>query len=294
MMSHGHGPLLSLIVGAWCCCLWLCLVPLAGTSVARAAPVDRAPRAVLVSLTHEHDLYPMLSSISQLEDTFNGRYRYDWVFFSTGSLSEEFRRLTSNATKATCIYEVIRHGSWSAPAGTPDLEPQWPGTEHHDDDRLGQMRRWKSGPFARESRLRDYDWFWIIEPGAQFTHDIDFDVFRVMRDYGIAYGSNKASPSRLPQQVKRFIDDTPGLVNAEADFSWLPESADESRDGSDRVALAHVKRGEDDEAGWREGRDGTADVTAADGWLDDGREEDDADSPMGAFASRLGSSYRPA
>ena len=68
---------------------------------------DRSVRAALVSVAHEDGLPGVLSTIQQLEETFNSQYQYHWVFFSTEPLSESFRRQTSNATKAVCLYEVV-------------------------------------------------------------------------------------------------------------------------------------------------------------------------------------------
>ncbi|KAH0489723.1 hypothetical protein TgHK011_010140 [Trichoderma gracile] len=191
-----------------------------------------------VSLAHEHDLPAVLSSISQLEETYNHRYRYPWVFFSTQPLSEGFRQQTSNATGAVCLYEVITKDNLVSPkqpsalnalplehlTGGEAISEEGPSTPF-----LGQISRWNSGPFAREKRLRDYDWVWRIEPGAQFNHDITFDVFRFMRDHEIAYGFNEALLDKdelrtHSQPVKSFIDKHPDLLHADADLSWLLDS----------------------------------------------------------------------
>lgn len=145
--------------------------------LAISSATDQRPKAAFVSLAHEHDLPAVLSSMSQLEETFNHRYHYHWVFFSTQPLSEEFRRQTSNATGAICIYEVISEQNLASsrypkPSSAYDVMPR----DATDDDSasktgrstsfLGQTWRWNSGPFASEKRLRDYDWFWRIEPGV--------------------------------------------------------------------------------------------------------------------------------
>lgn len=203
--------------------------------LAISSATDQRPRAAFVSLAHEHDLPAILSSISQLEETYNHRYRYPWVFFSTQPLSEDFRQQTSNATGAVCLYEVITKEnliSPKQPSAFNALPPRHlPGQEAVSEDGhstpfLGQISHWNSGPFAREKRLRDYDWVWRIEPGAQFTHDIKFDVFRFMRDHEIAYGFNEALLDKdelrtHSQPVKSFIDKHPDLLHADADLSWL-------------------------------------------------------------------------
>lgn len=133
---------------------------------------DPPPRAALVTLAHDSDLPAMLVSMHQLEDQFISQYH--WIFFSTRELSEDFKRLTSNATSATCIYEVIADEHW----GTPDWARQDPlyvppsyETDFHPDPETPaadsrQRYRWNSGLFAREKRLKDYDWFWRVEPGV--------------------------------------------------------------------------------------------------------------------------------
>lgn len=145
--------------------------------LAISAATDQRPKAAFVSLAHEHDLPAVLSSMSQLEETFNHRYHYHWVFFSTQPLSEEFRRQTSNATGAICIYEVISEHNlassrYAKPSSASNAMPA-DSTSGEDVSEggqstsfLGQKSRWNSGPFASEKRLRDYDWFWRIEPGV--------------------------------------------------------------------------------------------------------------------------------
>ncbi|KAL7941384.1 glycosyltransferase family 15 protein [Trichoderma barbatum] len=223
--------------------------------LAISSATDQRPRAAFVSLAHEYDLPALISSISQLEETFNHRYQYHWIFFSTQPLSEEFRQQTSNATGAVCLYEVISEDNLASPKqklafNTLPLDPI--GDEHvsvvdRQTPFLGQISRWNSGPFASEKRLRDYDWIWRIEPGAQFTHDTTFDVFRFMRDHEIAYGFNEALLDKdeirtHSQPVMSFIDKHPDLLHADADLSWLL--------GSNGGSIAATSRGNDSSSTW--------------------------------------------
>ena len=129
------------------------------------------PRAALVSFAHEFDLPDTLTSIRQLEETFNDRYRYDWIVFSTDYLSDHFKALVSNATKAQVFFEIIANSKWNIPHWRQPADtsrarvhctscaPSFP------DNR--PINRWKLGPFASESRLKNYDWFWRIESGVR-------------------------------------------------------------------------------------------------------------------------------
>ncbi|RFU81253.1 glycosyltransferase family 15 [Trichoderma arundinaceum] len=276
--------------------------------LAISSATDQRPRAAFVSLAHEHDLPAVLSSISQLEETFNHRYHYHWVFFSMQPLSEEFRRQTSNATGAICIYEVIAEDSLASPPNKfrQPLVSNTPPLDHNGGEGvseiglsppfLGRISRWNSGPFASEKRLRDYDWFWRIEPGAQFTHDITFDVFRFMRDHEIAYGFNEALLDKdeirtHSQPVRSFIDKHPDLLHADADVSWLlggSEAPAESTNWSTTMqwpeSILSMIQGSLSclgyhNADWRQDKNCSGD-------------NDDTGSPAEAFASWLSNMYK--
>lgn len=160
--------------------LWLALLIFSSShasslSLPSLQPSDRPPRAALVTLANEDDLEPLLSSIYQLEDAFNRRFHYDWVFFSTEPLSDKFRQMTSNATSSTCVYELVKQGAVELKRLSNCCPEQDEATKTLRDAQITvrgqlqsprQIRRWSNGPFAQESRLQTYDWFWRIEPGV--------------------------------------------------------------------------------------------------------------------------------
>ncbi|KAK1961696.1 glycolipid 2-alpha-mannosyltransferase [Colletotrichum sublineola] len=191
---------------------------------------DPSPRAAFVALVAEDQLGQMVESVAQLEQRFNNKYRYDWVFFSLQELSEDFKDATSNTTAGTVTYNLVtqQQSSGSRPgelsrfdAGLRvDADTTQVQVSHH-------RRRWSAGPFAQEKRLQAYDWFWMVEPGTQFMCDINFDVFRLMRDHGITYGFNEM-PSQgeehsklLWQSTKSFMAKHPELVRPTADITWI-------------------------------------------------------------------------
>ncbi|KAI5459391.1 nucleotide-diphospho-sugar transferase [Mariannaea sp. PMI_226] len=247
-----------------------------------SAPTGPPLKAALITLAHERDLPALLVSIHQLEDKFNNRYQYHWIFFSTHELSEDFKFATSNATDATCIYEVIPHENWVVPGWIDSdrlltipsisLEVELdPNTTLMD---IRRRYRWNSGIFAREKRLRDYDWFWRVEPGAQLTHDIQFDVFRFMKDNDIAVGFHRDAVTEsalriLSPRVKAFIDKYPELLHEEADISWLFESN----------APSNTEE--------REDRPSLEDDLDADSWQVEDRGNDGGDDMVSSLAEAL-------
>lgn len=48
--------------------------------------------------------------------------------------------------------------------------------------------RFQSGFFFRHPFLDDFDWYWRLEPDVDYHCDLDYDVFKYMRDNGKKYG----------------------------------------------------------------------------------------------------------
>lgn len=220
---------------------------------------DSPIKAALVALVKDNDINATLFSIKQFDDKFNKDYLHDWVFFSIQDLPEAFKNSVSNATNATCIFEVIPEENWNDPRWVDSFQHSMSQDASLDKSsatlktiaNIHQMNRWISAPFAKEQRLQDYEWFLKVDPGvstqsdkyfmrrgrqpgadfiqAQLAQNIPFDVFRFMRDNGIAYGSSRAffgqaKLSRLSPRVKSFFEKHPELLHKEADVAWLIEN----------------------------------------------------------------------
>lgn len=114
---------------------------------------DRAPRAAIISFIDESEILDILDTIRDMEMTFNSQYRYHWIFFSAKPLSETFRRRTSNATRAECLYEVIENMSVQ-------------DTHGHSNSFHQSHTRGNLNSLAKESRMQYYDWAWRVAPGV--------------------------------------------------------------------------------------------------------------------------------
>ncbi|KAI2617744.1 glycolipid 2-alpha-mannosyltransferase-domain-containing protein [Hypoxylon sp. NC1633] len=203
---------------------------------------DTRPKAAFISLVRNEELEDMVASIRQVEARFNSRktHRYDWVFFNNEEFTEEFKTAVSKATSSRCYFERIPEENWSIPPwidvtrfdvgrqfmGGIGVGKAWLQSYHH-------MCRWNAGIFALEKRLANYDWFWRVEPAVKFYCDINYDVFRFMRDNNMGYGFNMAilddarSFPSLWERTKAFIDRNEDLVDEDADFNWLLHTAED-------------------------------------------------------------------
>ena len=64
--------------------------------------------ATLLSLVRNDEIDGMVQAMGDLERTWNHKFNYPWTFFNDVPFTDEFKKRTSEATKAEC-----RYGAWS-------------------------------------------------------------------------------------------------------------------------------------------------------------------------------------
>lgn len=62
--------------------------------------------ATLLALVRNEEVDDMVSSMEDLERTWNHKFNYPWTFFNDKPFSDEFKKKTSAATKAKCNYGI--------------------------------------------------------------------------------------------------------------------------------------------------------------------------------------------
>lgn len=78
----------------------------------RAEDHDYAPdsensariNATLLSLVRNEELSELVTTMKQLERTWNHKFNYPWTFLNDKPFTEEFKRKTQEVTKARCYY----------------------------------------------------------------------------------------------------------------------------------------------------------------------------------------------
>ena len=70
-------------------------------------------KATFVTLARNSELYDLIKSIRNVEDRFNRKFNYDWVFLNDDDFTQEFKDLTtalvSGKTKYGKILKNIGH-----------------------------------------------------------------------------------------------------------------------------------------------------------------------------------------
>jgi hypothetical protein len=66
---------------------------------------DRAKgNAAIIALVRNSELREMAQSMRELEETFNRKFKYPWIFFNDEPFDEKFKRITSSLTDAETFY----------------------------------------------------------------------------------------------------------------------------------------------------------------------------------------------
>ena len=66
---------------------------------------DRAQgKAAIIALVRNSELREMAQSMRELEETFNRKFKYPWIFFNDEPFDDKFKRITSSLTDAETFY----------------------------------------------------------------------------------------------------------------------------------------------------------------------------------------------
>ncbi|KAJ2514301.1 hypothetical protein H4217_005835 [Coemansia sp. RSA 1939] len=181
----------------------------------RSSEQHPAPvKAALVALVRNSDLYGMRTAIRQIEDRFNARHGYPYIFVNDVEFTEEFKRGVRDLTSANVSFGTLDHDSWKVPEwidpAAYDHVKRTARYPHGEKDSYRKMCRFQSGYLHKHPLLAELDYYWRIEPDVEYYCDIDYDPFMLMRDNGYKYAWNIA--------MAEFMETVPSLWNVTQQF----------------------------------------------------------------------------
>lgn len=179
---------------------------------------DTRVKATFVSLARNSELYDLIQAIRRVEDRFNRKFNYDWVFLNDEDFTQEFKDLTTAIVSGKTKYGKIPKEHWSYPewidqkkAAETRRVMKEKNIIYGDLESYRHMCRFESGFFWRNELMEEYDWYWRVEPGIKIHCDLDYDLFKFMQDNDKAYGFTisihefEATIPSLWQHTKDFI-----------------------------------------------------------------------------------------
>lgn len=188
--------------------------------------VKERANGVIVILARNGDLQGLNRSLTQFEARFNKKYHYPYVFLNDVEFTEEFKTGVKAFISSKSEFGLIPKEHWSYPS--------WINVSKADTARedmakrhviyggslpYRHMCRFNSGFFFRHHLLKDYDYYWRIEPSIDYTCDIDYDPFVFLKQNGKEYGFTvalheyKETVPTLWNTTQEFVKKYPNLLH---------------------------------------------------------------------------------
>ncbi|KAI0643423.1 glycosyltransferase family 15 protein [Trametes meyenii] len=198
--------------------------------------LTRRANATILMLARNGDVGDAVKSVRRLEDRFNRKFRYPWVFLNEEPFSDEFKTRISNVINGEVTFGQIPREHWYQPDWI-DEEKAKAGREKMVQDNIiyggslsyRNMCRFNSGFFYRHPLLQQYKWYWRVEPDVHFHCDIDFDPFLYMEDHNKTYAFTitmyeyLATIPTLWDTVKDFIKENPQYIAPDNAMGYMSE-----------------------------------------------------------------------
>lgn len=127
--------------------------------------------------------------IKSMEDHMVNGTRYPWVILNNQHFTQEFRTYIKMVTSAPVFFGKIDLEAWEYPhwIDVPQAEFLMLNQEInmvHKGSSLSyhQMLRYHAGFFFHHSLLQDVDYTWRVEPGADYSCEMNDDKFLKMKE----------------------------------------------------------------------------------------------------------------
>lgn len=167
-----------------------------------ANPDYEKQKATFVMLTRNQEIEDVIKTLENIEIRFNQWFQYPYVFLN----DEPFDELFQNEVLKTVSVDISK-----VKFGVLDVEKEWnfKGEDQLDknqeinvslkdqEDRgllygglksYHKMCRFYSGFFQDNELLKDFDYYWRIEPDVKFFCDLTYDPFYEMKKANKKYG----------------------------------------------------------------------------------------------------------
>lgn len=202
--------------------------------------------ATFVTLARNSDVWDIAESIRQVEDRFNRRYHYDWVFLNDKPFDDHFKKVTSSLVSGNTFYGEIPQEHWSFPEWIDQEKAKKVREDmaqrkiiYGDSISYRHMCRFESGFFFRQPLMMNYEYYWRVEPSIKLFCDIHYDPFRVMHENNKKYSfvlSLYEYIDTIPtlwDSTKKFIANHPEHIAEDNSMAFL------SDDGGDTYNKCH-------------------------------------------------------
>ncbi|KAI1368818.1 glycolipid 2-alpha-mannosyltransferase [Xylaria arbuscula] len=151
--------------------------------------------AVLVMLARNSERQKAKRTILSVEAHFNKWFNYPILFLNDEPWEPRFVAELNRTAGGRGIFEVIPRNQWTFPdwidqdSAKKSIKAQGGvNGPHAGNEGYHHMCRFYSGKFYQLEALREYKWYWRLEPDVDFTCAITYDPFVQMAKHKKVYG----------------------------------------------------------------------------------------------------------
>ncbi|KAJ2556466.1 alpha-1,2-mannosyltransferase ktr1 [Coemansia sp. RSA 1933] len=185
-------------------------------------------KAAMVALVRNSELDGMRSTIRQIEDRFNRRFEYPYIFLNDEDFTEKFKKGIRAMTKAQVYFGKLPADHWGLSKYVNEEAVQEALKRNKGRYLYGGsysyrlMCRYQSGFIHKHPLLKDLEFYWRIEPGVSYFCDLPYDPFKYMKDNKLVYGFT-ITPMEIADTVETLWDTTRKWILENSHF--LPQKS---------------------------------------------------------------------
>lgn len=200
------------------------------------APYTRA-NGTFFSLVRNEDIEGMMAAVVSVEERFNSRYHYDWVFANDKPFHPSFEEIITGLVSGKAHFVQVPTELWLYPewidqerAAETRKKMQEKGIKYGGSESYRHMCRFNSGLFYRLEVMQQFKYYWRVEPDIKYSCDLfETDWFRYMLDNNKKYAFTMAplelhtTVIGLWKTVKAFQAENPQYVSPDNNMAFLTE-----------------------------------------------------------------------
>lgn len=168
------------------------------TSIPDSVWKDLPVKGAYYMVVRNEKLQDAKAVIKSMEDHMVNGTTYPWVFLNNQHFTNEFRTYIKQVTKAPVFFGKIDLEAWEYPhwidiarAEYLMLEQEMNMVNKGSSLSYHQLLRYHSGFFFHHPLLRNVEYTWRVEPGADYSCQMNEDMFLMMKEQKKSLGNER-------------------------------------------------------------------------------------------------------
>ncbi|GAA5815761.1 hypothetical protein MFLAVUS_009276 [Mucor flavus] len=168
--------------------------------------------AAFIVLVRNSELFGMLQSMQDVEQRFNNKFNYPWVFLNEEPFTKEFIDTTTSVASSKTHYGLVNESMWGYPdwidqKHAADMRLEMKGLPYGTSESYRHMCRFQRHPLVLSLNL---EYYWRVEPDVRYFCDLDYDPFLYMKQnnkkyaFNISFKEHSGTIPTLWENIKQF------------------------------------------------------------------------------------------